>query len=91
MSDEIRLYLTINRLLIAPDWRPIYDLVMTTLSIQCPDALAQRLQQLVRDGWVTNEQEAIIEALRRFLESHRPELIESQIHSDIEWGLHGRD
>ncbi len=64
---------------------------MKTLSIQCPDALAERLEQLVRDGWVPDQEQAIIEALRRFLDSHRPELIESQVLADVEWGLHGQD
>ncbi|MBI4578678.1 MAG: CopG family transcriptional regulator [Planctomycetes bacterium] len=64
---------------------------MKTLSIDCTDALADRLQNLVREGWVADEQQAIIEALRRFLDAHRPELIESQIRADVDWGLHGRD
>jgi len=62
-----------------------------TLSIQCPEALAERLGQMVREGWVADEQQALIEALRRFLDSHRPELIESQVRSDVQWGLHGND
>ena len=35
--------------------------------------------------------QAVIEALRRFLDSHRPELVESQILADVQWGLHGSD
>jgi hypothetical protein len=62
---------------------------MKTLSIECPDVLAERLAQLVREGWVADEQQALIEALRRFLDSHRPALIESQVMADVEWGLHG--
>lgn len=64
---------------------------MKTISIECPDALADRLAQLVRDGWVPDEQQALIEALRRFLDSHRPALIESQVMADVAWGLHGND
>jgi hypothetical protein len=60
-----------------------------TLSIQCPDALAERLEQLSRDGWVGDPQQVVVEAIRRYLDSHRPELIASQIASDIEWGLNG--
>jgi hypothetical protein len=62
---------------------------MKTLNVECPDLLAQRLSQLVHDGWVADEQQVMIEALRRFLDSHRPELVESQILADVEWGLHG--
>jgi hypothetical protein len=64
---------------------------MKTLSVECPDGLANRLEQMVREGWVADEQQAMIEALRRFLDSHRPELVESQVLADVEWGLHGND
>ncbi len=64
---------------------------MKTLSITVPDALANRLEQYVREGWVTDREQAVVEALRRFLDSHRPELMERQILDDAEWGLHGRD
>jgi hypothetical protein len=64
---------------------------MRTLSIECPDSLADRLTQFVCEGWVADEQQAVIEALRRFLDSHRPELTESQVLADVEWGLHGND
>ena len=64
---------------------------MKTISIECPDVLADRLDQLVHDGWVADSQQALIEALRRYLDSHRPELTESQILSDVKWGLNGTD
>ncbi|NLX20430.1 MAG: CopG family transcriptional regulator [Phycisphaerae bacterium] len=64
---------------------------MKTLSITVPDALADRLEQFVRDGWVADSEQAVVEALRRFLDSHRPELIERQVLEDLDWGLHGRD
>ena len=64
---------------------------MKTLTIECPDSLADRLERLVQAGWVADEQQAMIEALRRFLDSHRPEIIESQVLADVEWGLHGND
>lgn len=68
-----------------------YDLTMKTLSIQCPDALVERLEELARQGWIGDPQQVVVEALRRFLDSHRPELIASQIKKDVEWGLHGDD
>ncbi len=64
---------------------------MKTLCIECPDALAERLEHLVREGWIADQDQAVVEALRRFLDSHRPELIETQILADVDWGLHGRD
>ena len=68
-----------------------YNWGMKTLSIECPDMLADRLTRLVAEGWVVDEQQAMIEALRRYLDSHRPELIESQVLADVEWGLHGNN
>jgi hypothetical protein len=43
----------------------------------------------VRSGWAADLQQATIGALRRFLDSHRPELIAEQTLRDVEWGLHG--
>jgi hypothetical protein len=68
-----------------------YDCGMKTVSIQLPDALAKRLEELTREGWIGGPEQVIVEALRRYLESHRPELIASQIKADVEWGLHGED
>jgi len=69
----------------------LYNVGMKAINIECPDWLADRLARFVREGWVADEQQAMIEALRRFLDSHRPELIESQVLADVEWGLHGSD
>ena len=68
-----------------------YNAGMKTLTIECPDSLVDRLERLVQAGWVVDQQQAMIEALRRFLDSHRPEIIESQVLADVEWGLHGND
>lgn len=59
--------------------------------IECPEHLHKQLDALVRAGWVQDANQAAIEALRRFLESHRPTLIEQQILKDVEWGLDGND
>jgi metal-responsive CopG/Arc/MetJ family transcriptional regulator len=64
---------------------------MTSVQIEFPDDLAKRLDQLVAQGWMVNRQQAIVEALRRFLDAHRPELMKSQILTDVEWGLHGKE
>jgi Arc/MetJ-type ribon-helix-helix transcriptional regulator len=62
---------------------------MKTMTIECPDQLHEQLQTLVAAGWVKDANQAAVEALRRFLESHRPELMEEQLRKDVEWGLHG--
>ena len=63
---------------------------MKTMTIECPDQLAGQLDEFIREGWAVDARAAIVEALRRFLESHRPEIARSQVRADIEWGLHGR-
>lgn len=64
---------------------------MTTLTLKCPDRLAEQLEVFVKEGWANDADEAATEALRRFLESHRPEVVRSQILEDVDWGLHGED
>ena len=64
---------------------------MATLTIQCPDRLAAQLDVFVEQGWARDANEALTEALRRFLESHRPEILRTQVLEDVEWGLHGED
>ena len=34
-------------------------------------------------------EDLMLDALRRFLESHRAELMERFIREDVQWGLHG--
>ena len=64
---------------------------MTTLTVRCPDQLASRLGVFVKEGWANDVDEALTEALRRFLDSRRPDIQRSQILEDVEWGLHGKD
>ena len=64
---------------------------MTTLTLQCPDQLAEQLDDFVKAGWAADSGEALVEALRRFLESHRPDIARAQVLTDVEWGLHGED
>ncbi|MDB6057412.1 MAG: hypothetical protein JWO95_1256 [Verrucomicrobiales bacterium] len=64
---------------------------MKSITVECPDQLHEQLQKLVQSGWVKDQQEAMVEALRRFLDSHRPDLQEAQVLKDVEWGLLGND
>lgn len=64
---------------------------MKQMTIDCPDQLASQLEEFVQAGWALNSRDTIVEAVRRFLQSHRPDVVEDQIRSDIEWGLHGKD
>lgn len=46
---------------------------------------------LVNDGWFANLDELLVQALRRFLESHRAELLDQFVREDVAWGLHGQE
>lgn len=62
---------------------------MKTLAFECPEKLNERLDDFVREGWGADKDHVLVEALRRYLDSHRPDLVEAQILTDIEWGLRG--
>lgn len=66
-------------------------LFMKTITVECPDQLHEQLESLAREGWIKAPEDAVLEALRRYVESHAPALQESQVLSDVEWGLHGED
>jgi Arc/MetJ-type ribon-helix-helix transcriptional regulator len=60
---------------------------MKTLEIQLPDALAERLEELVKTGWFISEDEIGRLALAEFLGRHRFELQEQFQREDIAWAL----
>ncbi|RME76682.1 MAG: CopG family transcriptional regulator, partial [Chloroflexi bacterium] len=61
----------------------------TTIQTEIPMGLFLEAQNLVKQGWFRNMDELVLDALRRFLESHREDLMEEFIRQDIEWGLYG--
>ncbi len=63
----------------------------TTIQMTLPPRLHEQLRVLVAEGWFRDENDLLLEALRRFLEVRRPELMERFIREDIEWGLYGED
>ena len=62
---------------------------MKTIRAEISDQLYRQMDTLVKQGWFGSHKDVIDQALRRFLESHRPELMEKFIREDVEWGLHG--
>jgi Arc/MetJ-type ribon-helix-helix transcriptional regulator len=64
---------------------------ITTVRAQVPAGLLLQAESLVEDGWFEDVNDVIVDALRRFLEVRRPELMESYIWRDVEWGMHGKD
>jgi Arc/MetJ-type ribon-helix-helix transcriptional regulator len=47
------------------------------------------MEVLVEKGWFRSLDELMLDALRRYVESHRAELMERFIREDVEWGLYG--
>ncbi len=50
---------------------------MSNIQTEIPNQLWQQAQILVQQGWASNLQEVINEALRRYLESHQDVLTEA--------------
>jgi Arc/MetJ-type ribon-helix-helix transcriptional regulator len=63
----------------------------TIIQTEIPVSLFNEAQNLVDAGWFRSFDELVLDALRRFLESHRIELMEEFIRQDVEWGLAGND
>lgn len=63
----------------------------TVVQIEIPDRLLVQAQTLVAAGWFRDLNELMLDALRRFLESHRADLLEEFIRQDVEWGLTGKE
>lgn len=62
-----------------------------TTTITLPPKLAEQVKSFVQAGWFPDLNTLIVEALRRYLETHRAELTERYIWQDVEWGLRGND
>ncbi len=58
-----------------------------TVQTELPTRLLVEMESLVNQGWFRDTDVLIAGALRRFLESHRPELMEHHIWKDVDWGL----
>ena len=65
------------------------DKYKTTISL--PPRIAEQAEQQIRQGWFSDLNSLVIEALRRYLESHSNEVAERWIHQDVEWGLRGEE
>ena len=61
--------------------------VKTTISL--PSGLAKQAQEQIQAGWFPDINSLVIEALRRYLETHQDELKERFVREEVEWGLHG--
>ena len=64
---------------------------MKIVQTEIPEELYKEATSLVKEGWFRDEGELFSEALRRFLDAHRPDLMEKFIRDDMEWGLRGNE
>jgi Arc/MetJ-type ribon-helix-helix transcriptional regulator len=62
-----------------------------TVQTDIPVRLFDEMQILVEAGWFRDVDEVMLDALRRFLNSHRNELMERFVREDVEWGLRGHE
>lgn len=60
-----------------------------TIQTDVPVRLLSEMEVLVEKGWFRSLDELMLDALRRYVESHRVELMERFIREDVEWGLYG--
>ena len=67
------------------------DAEATLVQARVPARLLAEAQTLVEGGWFASVDQLMLDALRRFLESHPAEMMEQFVREDIEWGLHGKD
>ena len=65
----------------------VYINIMKTIQTQLPEKIYKKALDLVNQGWFRDEQDIFSEAIRRYLDSHRPDLMEKFIRDDVEWGL----
>ncbi|MBK8904580.1 MAG: CopG family transcriptional regulator [Anaerolineaceae bacterium] len=63
----------------------------TVVQTEIPDRLLVQAQTLVATGLFRDLNELMLDALRRFLESHQADLMEAFIRQDVEWGLTGEE
>jgi len=61
-----------------------------TVEARISERLDRQIDALVDQGWFGSRDKVVQEAIRRFIDAHRPELMERFIREDVEWGLRGQ-
>jgi hypothetical protein len=70
--------------------KPMSDTVMA-VQARFPERLLDEANALVRQGWFEDLDSVLQEALRRYLDAHRSELLDRFVREDVAWGLGGKD
>jgi Arc/MetJ-type ribon-helix-helix transcriptional regulator len=63
---------------------------MKTVEAKISDRLYREIDAFVDRGWFPTRDDIVQEAIRRFLDAHRPKLMERFVRENVEWGLRGR-
>jgi Arc/MetJ-type ribon-helix-helix transcriptional regulator len=58
-------------------------------TVKLPVQLAKMAEEYVQEGWSVDMNSLIVEALRRYMETHQAQILERFIEEDVEWGLNG--
>jgi len=61
------------------------------IETEMPEQLARQTQALGEQGWASDINALIVEAVRRCCETHQGALTEAFLREDVQWGLHGDD
>jgi Arc/MetJ-type ribon-helix-helix transcriptional regulator len=65
----------------------------TVMAVQArfPERLLDEAKALVQEGWYEDLDSVLQEALRRYLDAHRSEMLDRFVREDVAWGLGGKD
>jgi Arc/MetJ-type ribon-helix-helix transcriptional regulator len=63
---------------------------MKTAETKIPDRLDRAIDALVERGWFSTRDEVFRQIIRRFLDAHQPDLMETFVREDVEWRSRGR-
>ncbi|HEY1859936.1 MAG TPA: hypothetical protein VGG61_06260 [Gemmataceae bacterium] len=62
---------------------------MKHLKFDIPNHLYRQMETLIKQGWFRDQEEILNLALRKFLNSNRPKLLQQFLREDVEWGQSG--
>ena len=63
----------------------------TTVLTRIPTRLVTEIEAMVAAGLAKDVDQVVVDALRRYLDAHHPDLTEHFVREDIAWGLHGKE
>ena len=67
------------------------SLTTTAMAVHLPPRLVEQMDTAVQAGWFSDLDTLIVEALRRYLETHQLESQEHFLRQNVDWACKGRD